>query len=1112
MRLIHSASRFALSASALALGAAWASPASAAQPVPPQNPVTPSEAQECAKLPTQQERLQCVQAQAQPEGTADQAGDIATLPPAQAAKEQAQGGAIVVTGSRIRRNEFTSPDPIQIINPELGAKEGKQTTVDLINSTPIAAGSVQITSAISTNFVTEGGEGAQTVSLRGLGANRTLVLLNGRRAGPAGVRGQVDSFDLNVLPSSIVSTIEILKTGASSVYGSDAIAGVVNILTKKSTNGIELNGFSSIPVHGGGETYDVNATYGKDFGRGHFLVTADYFRQQDIERRDRPFLDCAEEFLPLQDGPGVADIRDVRTGKPACNGVLHNSIITANDFTGPLNFDTGFFDPGLTAPNGQPLFVTQFQVGNELAQAGCIPLNGFVPTQTNPDGTPGVLPDAPVVAPPNAFGCNFNGPTTGVLNQYSEKERGTDVQSDLMRRTLYAEGSFEVTPGIELYTELLYNRRKTNTDGIAQLSSVQFTGGAANGLSLPQFFCTGTEFNCHPELSSGDPFNSEFQGRFLLIPLILTEADSGTDIKYARGVLGARGDFGDLNFLHGWNYDIYGQYSRSSGTYFQDYTRADSIFTQDFRTGSCVGMFTPVDNLPCMDIDFTDPRVLAGNFTPEERAFLFGRDVGHTLYTQLSGEASVSGNVIDLPAGPLGVALGGTIRRDKINDTPGLASQNDNRFNLTSSGITAGSTVTKELFGEADIPILRNQPFVQALTLSASGRLTKVDAKRSDGESDSFGDHTYKLGADWGVNDWLRFRGSYGTSFRAPALFELFLQNQTGFGRQQDLDICSNRVRALELGTITQREFDNCTAAGIPLNFQAATGGVTIIGGGGLGNLKPETSKAKVFSVVLTPTFNVLPDTRFSVAVDYFDISVANEISQLGAGSIINGCYNSEHFATEPLCNLITRVPAGAVGQFNLVSVRDTYININSQRNRGVDLTGQIVHNMGSWGRLSFLAQMTWQIEDTQEVFSGDEFELNGTIGDPRWVGNFNLTWSKGPWTLLYGLDVIGSADNRNAMIEQLGNRTCLTSIFRTGTFCPISSVPSVWYHALSLTRDIGDKYRFTLGVANLFDKKPPRVSTIDNGGVSTLGQVPVFGSQYDYLGRRLFLNVRAKI
>src|SRR3546814_321191 len=159
-----------------------------------------------------------------------------------AAPTPAPDDSIVVTGSRIRTvTPFNSPDPISVISPAIAAKEGKFDIASTLQSSPIAAGSTQITAAISSNFVTNGGPGAQTIDLRGLGANRTLVLLNGRRAGPAGTRGGVSSFDLNVLPASIASSVEILKTGASSVYGSDAVAGVVNIKTKTDRKSTRLN-------------------------------------------------------------------------------------------------------------------------------------------------------------------------------------------------------------------------------------------------------------------------------------------------------------------------------------------------------------------------------------------------------------------------------------------------------------------------------------------------------------------------------------------------------------------------------------------------------------------------------------------------------------------------------------------------------------------------------------------------------------------------------------------------------------------------------------------------------------------------------------------------------
>src|SRR4051812_16535091 len=175
---------------------------------------------------------------------------------------------IVITGSRIRRTEATSAAPLQIIDPTLSQRQGLNTAAEIIQSSPIASGSTQITSAISTNFVTNGGPGSQTIDLRGLGASRTLVLLNGRRAGPAGTRGAVTAFDLNVLPAGIIRSVEILKDGASSIYGSDAIAGVVNILTKKDTDGLEVGGFGNLHQHKGGEEYDLNATWGKEFSRG----------------------------------------------------------------------------------------------------------------------------------------------------------------------------------------------------------------------------------------------------------------------------------------------------------------------------------------------------------------------------------------------------------------------------------------------------------------------------------------------------------------------------------------------------------------------------------------------------------------------------------------------------------------------------------------------------------------------------------------------------------------------------------------------------------------------------------------------------------------------------
>jgi iron complex outermembrane receptor protein len=1005
--------------------------------------------------------------------------------------DASSGEAIVVTGSRIRKSEFNSPDPIQVISPDIGQKQGQNQLVDLLQSSPIAQGSIQITSSISNGFVTNGGADAQTISLRGLGAERTLVLLNGRRAGPAGVRGAVASFDLNVLPLSVVRQVEVLKTGASSIYGSDAVAGVVNILTKDNADGFQVGGFSSIPEHGGGEVYDINLTYGKRFDRGHIMATIDYFQQQNLRRRDRGFLSCSEDYLPRQGG-GRADIMDFRTGRPACNGTLGNLILTNNDFTGDPIFDddTGDligFEQGLLAPNGQQLFIGQY--GANLGQVG-VSFNNF--------GNLGVS------APADFFGLNFDGPSTGALNQYEPLEQISDVYSKVSRITGYLDASYELTDNVEVYTELLFNNRKSYNNSFQQLNVIQFTGDSF----LPILFCDPSVDNCSPG-DAGDPFNSEFTGAFLLRPLILAKSDFSTDVDYYRGVLGFRGDFG--GFLSGWNWDIYSQYSKSDASYTQDVIYQDSLDSQSFRTRSCVGQQTAVRGVNCIDIDFTDPRVLRGDFTPEERAFLMGKETGTTIFKQWSAEATLSGNLFTLPAGDVGAAFGAQIRRDQITDTPGETTLAGNAALRTSSGITSGKTVTKEIFGEIQIPLIHDTPFIQRLTLSGAGRYTDVSATRRDGMEDSFSDATWKAGLDWEVNDWLRFRGTWGTSFRAPALFELFLENQTGFQQQQDIDPCIRTGAALARGAITQRMFDNCAAQGFGPAFAGATGSATVIGGGGLGLLRPETSTAKTASIILTPDLSgaLWGGLKTSLAVDYFDIKVSNEITTLGAGNILRGCYNSEFFPDDPLCDLFTRVPTGQTDANNIDTVTDTYVNVANQRNRGIDVTLNIGQDLGNLGSLEFRAQMTWQIEDETELFPGTLIEDNGEAGDPKWVGDFNLAWNKGPWTIFYGLDVTGGTSNLGDLLAERGTDCPDSPVFYPGgPVCPDVRLAPTFYHSMSVTREVADKFAITLGVANLFDTAPPRAS-IPFSGIGAVGQAPQFGSQYDYLGRRVFLNVR---
>ncbi len=597
------------------------------------------------------------------------------------------------------------------------------------------------------------------------------------------------------------------------------------------------------------------------------------------------------------------------------------------------------------------------------------------------------------------------------------------------------------------------------------------------------------------------------RGNIILRPRVLVKSQSSADVDYYRGVLGLRGAFGAE-----WKWDVHGQHSRSDASYTQDVIYQDSIASQTLRTRSCVGTRTAIRDAACVDIDFTDPRVLRGDFTPKSARFLTGRETGRTLFKQTSAEALVTGKLFTLPAGPVGAAFGANIRRDEIDDTPGEATRAGNVANFTTSGITAGRTVSKELFGEIEVPLLEGVPMIERLTLSGAARYTHVEATARGGAQDSFSDTTWKVGADWAVTDWLRFRGTRGTSFRAPALFELFLQDQTGFLGQQDIDPCIQTAARLQASAISQRTFDNCAAAGIAPDYAGGIAPATITSGGGLGRLGArnldredgvgDPDPRSVGRAVGRPQgaprgrlFRYHGERRDHAArrgqhprqlLVIWKVSPPNPLRSVRAHG--DGRQRAERrHRHRPLCQ---RQPPAEPRRRPVARDRP-----GPRQSR----------------RAAFRAQMTRQVEDEVELFPGTTVDDNGKIGNPKWVGDFNLGWTKDKWTLFYGLDVIGAASNTADLLRAQGGDACRTSSFRPGgRFCPDVSVPATFYGSLSLSRDVADRFRITLGVANLFDTPPPRVSTVVTATPPVIGQgrqirdaTPLSGPFFFLRGRR---------
>jgi outer membrane receptor protein involved in Fe transport len=929
---------------------------------------------------------------------------------------------VVVTGSRIKRDGYSSASPMDVISAESAVIEGIGDVGSLLQTTTIASGSAQVTSATSSAFVQEGGIGTSTISLRGLGAARTLVLLNGRRMGPSGVRGQVSSPDLNVLPIVAVDRIEVLKDGASTVYGSDAVAGVVNIITRRD-DGLNFDIYTAQPSKEGGSENRFSVRWGNSFDKGHFSIVGDYRQKKELQKGHRGYFDCGEQYVFDPDTGDRADIVDPRTGSPHCNDLRWGHIWI---------YDYSDLPSGAKA---------QYDYDGDLGNY----IPGFQ------DAFAGSM-----VAPDGWYPVDYSDPTAAVTNADHPFQDGSSLQPKSEVYTLYADAEYQLTDDLTMYGEVLMNRRETYVNSYRQFWTYVYN---------EDFF-------------AGSSLSEGWRGAQWLSPTPITDhADDSVEVEYSRAMLGFSGMVGD------YEWDISGQYSRSDGDYISDQIYDDAVRSSSFQTGSCVGQTISVRGVPCMDPRWLDPDFNNGVLTPEERAFLFGRETGNTEYTQWSVEGTVSGPLFDLPAGEVLGAIGFQYREDEIRDVPGEITLAANGWGNTAAGITEGDDSTTAIFGEIEVPIISDVPLIHNLMINASARYTDVDSYGSDS--------TWKMGVNWELTPSVRVRASSGTSFRTPALYELYLANQTSFTGQRSVDPCIRWGTNLADGSISQRLADNCAADGIAADFAGAPISATIVTGGGLGVLEAETSEANTIGIVWQPEF-----TNLSISADFFDIKIEDQVSQLGAANIISACYNSDFFPSDPLCALFERRDLDQ----GLDNIRDSYINVAEQRNRGWDLAATWINDTPV-GVLTLETQHTFQIEDSVALFEETRQDFNGEVGEPKWTGRLAASLQYGPWAGSWVANIIGPSDN----YDSYGGDT---ATLRGRTVRVVLDTDTVVYHNASVSYQFENGASLRFGVANVFDKQPPRLTTLNLGEVNTQGN-SAFYSQYDWEGRTIFANLR---
>jgi len=993
------------------------------------------------------------------ETAAAQSTDPTAVPPqapnADGTKPEADD-QIVVTGSRIRRNRTDAIDPVSVITNEERTEAGFNTSTDVLQSTTVTNGTSQINNAYG-GFVTNGGPGANTLSLRGLGTSRSLVLLNGRRLAPSGSRGAVGSADLNALPTAMVNRIEVLNAGASSIYGSDAIAGVVNVITRTNVKGLELSAQVNVPQAGAGVEYRLAGVFGLRAGDLQINGAAEYYTRNALNFGDRGFTQCQTDYRLSGAGaaPDSGDYIDPRTGQPKCYGIAAGtgaSGVTINTL-GTQNF-TGrpFRAPGTNSATdpGQ----SQILTSSVVALAPGVPAdytgicNRFRP---NAAVTGGALP---------GYECVGGGTlSTDIRDTFPNSLLNQALISPTTNYNGFLQGTYALHAlgDAELYTEVLASRRQSTQLGNRQLT-IDYNQGS---LLLPANLRNNTflaySASGTPTGIPGTPIAARG----------FTNYGNYNNYQTADFVKAAGGIRGGLPYS--WHYDIYASKSWSDSHYTSDLVLTNRLAQSldVVASGNGFACRNPIGG--CVAAPALSAAVIGGNFPRDWLNYITAPVTGYTKFRETVYNAQIDGPLFRLPGGMAQVVLGAEQRTQSIDDSPSQESINNNLYSFTSSTPTRGSDRVREVYGELSLPLI-HKGFIYDLSLDGSARYTNY---RSYG-----GQWTYKIGGQLAPVEWLKVRGSYGTSFRAPQLFEQYLGSTSGFAAAST-DICNN----LSSATAPVR-LKNCQADGVPLGFQATTSVAVLQRGGADSGLKSETSRNINAGIVFQPNLGF---GQLSLAADYFDIRVDNGVSQLTSGTIQSQCYDSPEFRANAVCNLVTR---SSTAPYSL-SVITGYVNISTSVLRGIDYTARFTAPVGP-GKIRLGASLTQFLKRYTQTLPTDPIvDVNGFIANPKWTGSFDAAYIVGPFTLRYGAEWIQHT-NSDAYIG--GGPTY---IFHT---------PDYWLHSLSMTYR-ADKFEFGVGVRNLANKNPPFISS---GAYTRIGNAPLY-SGYDFVGRTFFANVATR-
>lgn len=990
--------------------------------------------------------------------------------------------AVQVTGSRVKRADIETETPVVTLTKKELERTGLTSIGDILQTLPSAG------SAFNTT-INNGGTGATEVDLRNLGSNRVLVLVDGHRW-VSGLRSlSTNSVDLNTIPYEIIERVDVLLDGASAIYGSDAITGVVNIITKKDFEGVALKAQYGSYTQGDGAETLISASAGKSFdflpgGRTSIFGNLSYKDQQPIFAgtrdlsRDPLFgtgLTRASTFLPegrmlfVSDPSTIRSANDIRNNASACPSLAPSVAQGALDDNGvPVTLP-----PQLEmVPNNLNLcdltHITNATQGVADYRQFQDPADRYNYTLTNYLSTPLQTMDG-FVAVSHEFGsiARFSA-------QYLYSERKSKQQ--LAPQPICIGEICPIIGGFIPSTQV--------PDAMGAVNPISYNQASYVTASSP-FNPFGQVIGCTNTIRSVNPCtdntNASNNGNVTgpagqtglygtgAILRRMTEGDPRIQLQTVPTQmmrLGLDGRFDALQLPVEWELGYSYGVSEQSQTLLNNYDMAKILLGTSNACATTPG---------CVQLNFLGG---PGSFTRPMLDYVqideysTTRQTQTDLYLNLSTTIPMEG----LLAAPLGVAMGAERRTSHYKDSPALAAIDNTTSGLTSKP-TEGTVSSREYFLELQLPLIKDLPFAHEVTLSLAGRLSDY---KNIGISQNG-----KAGLAWRPIKSVLLRSTFSTSFRAPDVGNLFLSNAGSYPALVDPCVVDPANNERNDGSNADR---NCTADGVSNEITQVA--VQILSPFvGNPNLKPETSHSFTGGIVLSP----VSVQGLDFSVDYYRIRLDNFITAPGGQTILDNCYKVAAGARRD-CELIQRTSNGS-----LLQVTNVFQNFPKIVTSGVDyqlgyaLPSRLIPALSDLGKFKFVASASflssYNIYETgpdgvtlrKDDSAGSTAGTLTNLGNlTRWKINPSLQWNRGPFNASWNTRILWGVtetcdDGITPSLTSYGFCSDPNHLTQDGESEPRRRVK------MGVKHDVQAAYTYkpsqasvTLGVKNVLDNDPP--------------------------------------